>query len=142
SGAGETLYPSIHTTPDPVRLQELLADLHGKGIGYAAMEASSQGLDQYRMDGVRLEAAAFTNIARDHLDYHKTEEAYFTAKARLFSELLPEGKTAVLNADDARYLTLRDMCAVRRIRVIAFGRQGMDLQLKQLTPAPHGQRME
>ncbi|MDE3037435.1 MAG: UDP-N-acetylmuramoyl-L-alanyl-D-glutamate--2,6-diaminopimelate ligase, partial [Pseudomonadota bacterium] len=142
SGAGEMLSPGSHTTPDPVQLHELLANLSDKKIEYVGMEASSHGLDQYRIDGVNLEAAAFTNIARDHLDYHKTETAYFSAKARLFSELLPEGKTAVLNQDDARFAALGEICARRKHNIIGFGRQGKEFTLVNLTPAPHGQRAE
>ncbi len=92
SGSGETLYPDTRTTPDPVQLHMMLAELAGKRIDYACMEASSHGLDQYRLDGVWLEAAAFTNIARDHLDYHVTEEAYFAAKAAPVRHVAPDGK--------------------------------------------------
>ncbi len=80
------------TTPDPVSLAETLARLARAGIQHAAMEASSHGLDQFRLDGVRLAAAAFTNLTRDHLDYHGTEDAYRAAKLRLFAELLPRAR--------------------------------------------------
>ncbi len=80
------------TTPDPVSLHETLAELAGEGVTHLAFEASSHGLDQHRLDGVRLKAAAFTNLGRDHLDYHPTMEAYLAAKLRLFSELLPRGR--------------------------------------------------
>jgi UDP-N-acetylmuramoyl-L-alanyl-D-glutamate--2,6-diaminopimelate ligase len=86
--------PSL-TTPDPVALHQTLADLSAAGIDHLAMEASSHGLDQYRLDGVTITAAAFTNLTRDHLDYHRTEAEYFAAKARLFEQLLPaDGMTA------------------------------------------------
>ncbi|MDE3061201.1 MAG: UDP-N-acetylmuramoyl-L-alanyl-D-glutamate--2,6-diaminopimelate ligase [Pseudomonadota bacterium] len=128
------------TTPDPVQLHKLLAELHDKHILYTGMEASSHGLDQYRLDGVKLEAAAFTNLTRDHLDYHKTEQAYFTAKKRLFSELLPEGKTAVLNQDDARFTELQAICRQRGHAILGFGRKGEQFRLVDIEPLPHGQR--
>ena len=78
------------TTPDPVSLAEILAGLRRTGVRHAAMEASSHGLDQSRLDGVRLAAGAFTNLTRDHLDYHGSLDAYRTAKLRLFADLLPE----------------------------------------------------
>lgn len=79
------------TTPDPVVLHQMLADLAGDGVTHCAMEASSHGLHQHRLDGVKLAAAAFTNLGRDHLDYHADVEDYFAAKMRLFSALLPAG---------------------------------------------------
>ena len=81
--------PSSHTTPDPLTLHNMLAQAAAEGVTHAAMEASSHGLDQRRLDGVRLKAAGFTNFTQDHLDYHKTFEAYFAAKAGLFSRLCP-----------------------------------------------------
>ena len=87
------------TTPDPVALHRCLAELAAEGITHLAFEASSHGLDQHRLDGVRLAAAAFTNLSRDHLDYHPDMAAYLAAKLRLFTELLPAGRTAVINAD-------------------------------------------
>lgn len=139
SGSGELLYPGTHTTPDPMQLHHLLSELRADYIG---MEASSHGLDQHRLDGVTLEAAAFTNLARDHLDYHKTQEAYFAAKARLFSALLPEGKTAVLNQDDARFAALREICVKRKHRLIGFGRMGSEFTIKKLDLLPHGQHAQ
>ena len=140
SGSGETLFPGTHTTPYPVQLHKILSEL--KAVDYACMEASSHGLDQFRLDGVALEAAAFTNLARDHMDYHHTEEAYFAAKARLFDTLLPGGKVAVLNSDDARFEQLRAMCERRNHKIIGFGRKGREFTLKSLTPLPHGQHVE
>src|SRR5690606_8370909 len=88
------------TTPDPVSLHALLAELSEAGVTHAAMEASSHGLDQARLDGVRLSAAAFTNLGRDHMDYHPTVEHYMAAKMRLFDTLLAKGAPAVIHADD------------------------------------------
>lgn len=95
---GRDDYGSL-TTPDPVSLAKLLAELAGEGVTHAAMEASSHGLDQSRLDGVRLAAGAFTNLGRDHMDYHPTVEDYFAAKMRLF-DLLPKGSPAIIFADD------------------------------------------
>jgi len=139
SGAGEELEGGSHTTPGPVQLHKLLAGLRENGVDYIGMEASSHGLHQHRLDGVKLEAAAFTNIARDHLDYHHTEEAYFAAKARLFDSLLPEGKTAVLNQDDARFSQLQAMCQKRKHRIIGFGKNGGEFRVEEIVPQPHGQ---
>jgi UDP-N-acetylmuramoyl-L-alanyl-D-glutamate--2,6-diaminopimelate ligase len=94
--------PCPHTTPEPVTLHRLLAEAAGAGVTHAAMEASSHGLDQRRLDGVRLAAAGFTNFTQDHLDYHHTFEAYFDAKAGLFARILPEDGVAVINIDDPR----------------------------------------
>jgi UDP-N-acetylmuramoyl-L-alanyl-D-glutamate--2,6-diaminopimelate ligase len=87
------------TTPDPVALHRTLHDLAATGVTHLALEASSHGLDQRRLDGVRLTAAAFTNLGRDHLDYHPTMQAYLAAKLRLLTELVPSGATAVVNAE-------------------------------------------
>jgi UDP-N-acetylmuramoyl-L-alanyl-D-glutamate--2,6-diaminopimelate ligase len=92
--------PSSHTTPDPIALHRVLAQAARAGVTHAAMEASSHGLDQHRLDGVDLAAAAFTNLTQDHLDYHGTMEAYGAAKAALFTRLLPPGRPAVMNLDD------------------------------------------
>ena len=142
SGTGKSLYPGTHTTPYPPQLHQMLAALADMPVDYACMEASSHGLHQYRLDGVTLEAAAFTNLARDHLDYHKTEEAYFTAKSRLFDALLPEGKTAVINQDDKHFAAIAEICKRRRHRLIGFGKNGSEFALKKLTPLPNGQQVE
>ncbi len=141
-GDGKELVSDIRTTPDPVGLHWMLSDLAKMGVEYACMEASSHGLDQHRLDGVLLDAAAFTNITRDHLDYHLTDEAYFAAKMRLFSEVLPEGRTVVLNQDDARFGTLKSVCQQRRHKVIGFGRGGEQFRIVNLKPHVHGQKAE
>jgi UDP-N-acetylmuramoyl-L-alanyl-D-glutamate--2,6-diaminopimelate ligase len=110
--------PGLHTTPDAITLHRLLADMAAEGVSHVAMEASSHGLDQRRMEGVRLAAAGFTNLTQDHLDYHGTMEAYYAAKARLFTELLPEGGVAAINLDDPRGADLAAACAARDIEVI------------------------
>ncbi|MBL8832134.1 MAG: UDP-N-acetylmuramoyl-L-alanyl-D-glutamate--2,6-diaminopimelate ligase [Rhodospirillales bacterium] len=130
------------TTADPVTLHKDLAELAAAGVDHAAIEASSHGLDQCRLDGVTLTAAAFTNLSRDHLDYHPSMEAYFAAKRRLFDTLLPQGAVAVLNADVPEYEALRAVCLARRQRVIAYGRAGADIRLVSATPVPQGQDIE
>ena len=88
------------TTPDPVELHRTLDALAGEGVTHLALEASSHGLDQHRLDGVRIAAGAFTNLSRDHLDYHQTIEDYLAAKLRLFDALIAPGGTAVIGVDD------------------------------------------
>lgn len=114
--------PGGLTTPDPMALHETLRALSEAGIEHAALEASSHGLDQYRLDGVRMQAAAFTNLTRDHLDYHKTEQGYFYAKARLFGELLAPGSAAVINVDDDWGRVIEDICWARGLRILTVGR--------------------
>ncbi|OFW82630.1 MAG: UDP-N-acetylmuramoyl-L-alanyl-D-glutamate--2,6-diaminopimelate ligase [Alphaproteobacteria bacterium GWF2_58_20] len=131
-----------HTTPDPVKLHETLDRLTRHGVNHLAMEASSHGLDQRRLDGVRLTAAAFTNLTRDHLDYHQTMEAYAVAKNRLFSEILPENATAVINADSPASPHILETCRLRGIRVLTFGKKGLDLRLVHTVPHPAGQHLD
>ena len=129
------------TTPDPITLHHRLSGLvEPNHVTHLAMEASSHGLDQFRMDGVRFATAAFTNLARDHLDYHATMEAYLEAKARLFTELLPAGGTAVLNADVPEYAQLRALCAERGQRIFDYGRNGQAIRLAYLSTVIAGQR--
>lgn len=121
------VYGSL-TTPDPVTLHRTLQELADDGITHLALEASSHGLDQFRLDGVRLTAGAFNNLGRDHLDYHPTMEAYLAAKLRLW-ELLPAGATAVVNADgpaaDHAIAAARD----RGLRLWTTGSGGQDVRL-------------
>ncbi|MBL8808427.1 MAG: UDP-N-acetylmuramoyl-L-alanyl-D-glutamate--2,6-diaminopimelate ligase [Rhodospirillales bacterium] len=130
------------TTADPVELHADLASLARAGVDHVAMEASSHGLDQCRLDGVILTAAAYTNLSRDHLDYHPTMEAYFAAKRRLFDTLLPRGGVAVLNADAPEFVALNEACVGRGQRVIAYGHGGADLKLVAATPVPQGLDVE
>ncbi|MCW0016178.1 MULTISPECIES: UDP-N-acetylmuramoyl-L-alanyl-D-glutamate--2,6-diaminopimelate ligase [Rhizobium] len=130
------------TTPDPVSLHQLLAELAGEGVTHAAMEASSHGLDQFRLDGVRLAAAAFTNLGRDHMDYHPTVEAYMAAKMRLFDTLLPKGSPAVIFADDpwSAQATKAATDAGHDVRTV--GRKGDYLTLKRVEHFRHKQMAE
>lgn len=119
---GDYTGPSGHTTPEPVTLHHMLRDMARAGITHAAMEASSHGLDQRRLDGVRLKAAGFTNFTQDHLDYHHTFEAYFEAKAGLFTRVLPEDATAVINTDGDKGYDLVELASARGQKVITLGR--------------------
>ena len=124
--------PSLHTTPDPVTLHRHLAQMAEAGVTHAAMEASSHGLDQFRLDGVRLKAAGFTNFTQDHLDYHHTFDAYFAAKAALFTRVLPDDGTAVLNIDDAKGAELAETCRARGLQVLTVG-AAVDADLRIIT---------
>lgn len=113
--------PSAHTTPEPITLHRLLAEMARAGITHAAMEASSHGLAQRRLDGVRLKAAAFTNFTQDHLDYHATFEEYFDAKAGLFTRVLGDDGVAVINLDDPKGVKLSELATARGHRLIGVG---------------------
>jgi len=129
------------TTPDPVALHEDLATLAHQGVTHLAIEASSHGLDQHRLDGLRLSAACFTNLTHEHLDYHPTMDAYFAAKARLFDSLLPENGTAVINADSDRAAALKAICARRGVRCWSYGTKGHEFRLLKDQPTPRGQHL-
>jgi UDP-N-acetylmuramoyl-L-alanyl-D-glutamate--2,6-diaminopimelate ligase len=118
-----------HTTPEPVTLHKLLKTLKDEGVTHAAMEASSHGLEQRRLDGVYLTAGAFTNFTQDHLDYHETFDAYFNAKAGLFNRVLPPEGSAVINIDDPKGVMLVDMALSRGQDVITLGTGKGDLQI-------------
>ncbi|PWR18045.1 UDP-N-acetylmuramoyl-L-alanyl-D-glutamate--2,6-diaminopimelate ligase [Zavarzinia compransoris] len=129
------------TTPDPVVLHRVLADLAGRGIDHVAMEASSHGLDQRRLDGVRLAAGAFTNLTRDHLDYHRDFADYLAAKRRLFDALLPPGAPAVINrAGEAGEAMIR-AAAAAGLKVVTVGGEGADIALLRRQPTPAGQAL-
>ncbi len=127
---GAVAAPLNHTTPEPITLHRLLDDLSDRGVTHAAMEASSHGLDQHRLDGVRLAAAGFTNLTRDHLDYHPDFESYFSAKLGLFDRVLPRGGTAVVNVDDPHGARVCDVARARGQALIRVGRANdADLRL-------------
>lgn len=134
--------PASLTTPDPVELQHCLAALAMNDVDHLALEASSHGLDQYRLDGVEVGAAAFTNLSRDHLDYHGGMGSYFAAKQRLFAELLPAGGTAVLNADAEEYPLLAEIAAARGHEVVDYGSEAKALRLLARAPQEDGQSIE
>ena len=139
---GET-YGSL-TTPDPVTLHQTLDKLAHHGVTHLAMEASSHGLDQRRLDGVRLSAAGFTNLSRDHLDYHPDLDAYLAAKLRLFEALLQPGQPAVVDADSDVAARVIAACAARGLRVLTTGARGDFLKLvsAQARPASTLLRMD
>lgn len=122
--------PGLHTTPDPLTLHRVLAEMAAAGVTHAAMEASSHGLDQRRMEAVRLAAAAFTNLTQDHLDYHGDMETYFHAKLRLFTELLSDDGVAVVNLDDSYGPRVAAACAAREIEVMGIAQYAEDAAIK------------
>lgn len=117
------------TTPDPVMLHRMLNELAEDGITHLALEASSHGLDQHRLDGVRLTAAAFTNLGRDHLDYHPTVEDYMAAKQRLFTRLMRPGQRAIINTDGGMSEQVADAARARGLEVSTVGSAGWTLRL-------------
>jgi UDP-N-acetylmuramoyl-L-alanyl-D-glutamate--2,6-diaminopimelate ligase len=126
------------TTPDPVALHEDLSMLAGLGVDRLALEASSHGLEQYRLDGVVFAAAAFTNLTRDHLDYHGTMEGYLKAKLRLFGEMLAPGAAAVLNRDSDACPAFAEAATGHGLRVVDYGHKAKDIRLDRATPRPDG----
>ena len=127
------------TTPDVLTLQRILAEIARDGVTHVALEASSHGLDQDRLAALRPVAAAFTNLTRDHLDYHGDMEHYFAAKSRLFCDLLPSSGTAVIYADDPAGPSLMALARRRGQRVLDYGRQAEAIRLISATPTAHGQ---
>jgi len=117
------------TTPDPVELHHTLDDLSGEGVTHLALEASSHGLDQHRLDGVRIAAGGFTNLSRDHLDYHPTIESYLAAKLRLFEDLIVDGGTAVVGVDDCYAGQVLEAARRRPLKVMTVGVGGEDIRL-------------
>jgi UDP-N-acetylmuramoyl-L-alanyl-D-glutamate--2,6-diaminopimelate ligase len=138
---GRNDYGSL-TTPDPVELHKLLTELADAGVTHASMEASSHGLDQRRLDGVKLAAGAFTNLGRDHMDYHPTVEDYLRAKLRLFDTLLPKGAPAVIFADDRWSQPAIDAAKAAGLDVLTVGRHGDFLTLKRVEHERFRQRAE
>lgn len=141
-GASEQLTPAGLTTPDAGDVAELLAKIAQMGVTHFAMEASSHGVDQRRLDGVRLKAAGFLNLTQDHLDYHGTMEAYRAAKLRLFETLLPRGGTAVLNADSDAYSAFAAAAICAGESVVSVGQAGQGIRLLERTLLPDGQRLK
>ena len=132
--------PGSLTTPDPVALHQELARLATAGIDRVALEASSHGLDQHRLDGVRIDAAGFTTLGRDHLDYHANEEAYLAAKLRLFKECVAPGGVAVINADAAHAPAVIAV-AEPRLKVMTYGHAGSTLRLAARAERRTGQAL-
>ncbi len=137
---GQPTRPSL-TTPDPVTLANELAAMAARGVDNVALEASSHGLDQARLDGIKLAAGGFTNLTRDHLDYHGDMATYARAKLRLFGELLPKGAPAVISTtlDPAVREQLRRIATKRGLTYATVGEGGSLLGIEQITPVPLGQ---
>jgi UDP-N-acetylmuramoyl-L-alanyl-D-glutamate--2,6-diaminopimelate ligase len=131
-----------HTTPEPMQLHSIVARLHEDHVDHLAIEASSHGLSQHRLDGLWLTAAAFTNITRDHLDYHDSFEDYFQAKMRLFSELMPKGTAAVINADSPQGADVVRIAQSHELKAYTVGFAGDDLKLISATRDGMGQLLE
>ena len=129
------------TTADPVTLHRDLKLLADNGIDHIVIEASSHGLEQARLDGVQFAAGAFTNLSRDHLDYHKTMDAYRAAKLRLFDSVLPPDSAAVLNADADDYAFFSSAARARGLRLISYGRAAEEIRIDRIEPLQAGQRL-
>ncbi|WP_397421237.1 UDP-N-acetylmuramoyl-L-alanyl-D-glutamate--2,6-diaminopimelate ligase [Phenylobacterium sp.] len=140
-GVTDQITPPGLTTPDAGDVAELLMRITQLGVTHFVMEASSHGIDQRRLDGVRLSAAGFLNLTQDHLDYHGTMEGYRSAKLRLFEQLMPRGATAVLNADAEAFPFFAAASVVSGQRVMSVGETGQALKLLGRTPLPDGQRL-
>lgn len=138
--SSEGVQPLSHTTPDAAALHQTLCGLAARGITHAAMEASSHGLLQYRMDGVKVSAVAFTNLTQDHFDYHDTMDDYFAAKARLFLELAPTGIPAIVNVDGEYGRKMAAIAREAKLDVCTVGWRGGDIQIAEVTPGRAGQR--
>ncbi len=122
-------FPADNTSAEPVLLAKTLQQCAQQKIDYVAIEASSHGLDQYRLDGVSFEAAAFTNLSHEHLDYHADMDAYFAAKARLFLELSLTKRIAVIHADDRYGQALIALCEAKGLGVWSYGREGKTFRI-------------
>jgi UDP-N-acetylmuramoyl-L-alanyl-D-glutamate--2,6-diaminopimelate ligase len=129
------------TSPDAADAARLLAELAAKQVTHLALEASSHGIDQRRLDGVTIKAAGFTNLTQDHLDYHGTMEEYRAAKLRLFETLLPRGRTAVLNADSDAYSSFASASIMSGLGIMGVGERGRDLALIGRKATAEGQRL-
>lgn len=129
------------TTPDIVTFLSNMAGLKREGVTHVAYEASSHGLHQYRAEGPRVIAGAFTNLSRDHLDYHGDMAAYFTAKLRLFSEVIADDGAAVIWADDPQSARVIDLARERGLRLVRVGEAGEEIRLIGRTPTQLGQTL-
>jgi len=140
AGDEEITGPGL-TSPDAAEAARLMAELAGRGVTHLALEASSHGIDQRRLDGVALAAAGFTNLTQDHLDYHGSMDSYRLAKLRLFEQLLPRGRTAVLNADSDAYNHFAASSIMSGLGIYSVGERGRNLSLVSRRLVPEGQRL-
>jgi UDP-N-acetylmuramoyl-L-alanyl-D-glutamate--2,6-diaminopimelate ligase len=138
---GEQITPPGLTTPDAADIAQRLAELSARGVTHLAMEASSHGIDQRRLDGVHLAAAGFLNLTQDHLDYHGSMDAYRAAKLRLFEALLPRGRAAVLNADSDGFGAFAAAATLAGHTLFSVGERGEALRLEARTATAEGQRL-
>jgi UDP-N-acetylmuramoyl-L-alanyl-D-glutamate--2,6-diaminopimelate ligase len=136
------LTPGELTTPDALSLHRDLARLKADGIDHVAMEASSQGLDQRRVDGVRFSAVAFTNLSRDHLDYHADMTVYRDAKVRLFTDLVVDGGAAIVNVDDPEHEAFMFAALSRGVTLMTVGKEGAWFEIGSVTNQGYGQLVE
>ncbi len=136
------LIPGELTTPDALSLHRDLGNLRARGIDHVAMEASSQGLDQRRVDGVRFSAVAFTNLSRDHLDYHADMAEYRDAKVRLFTDLIAEGGAAVVNVDDPEHEAFMFAALASGATLMTVGREGAWFEIESIVREGYGQRVK
>src|SRR5436190_1685959 len=130
------------TTPDPIALHRSVGGLAGEGVTHLVIEASSHGLDQYRLDGLRVTAGAFTNLSRDHLDYHPTLDAYLAAKLRLFTDLIEPAGGAVISSDQQESEAVIAVARKRNLRILTVGRQGDGIRLRAATLEGFAQALE
>jgi len=135
------VYGSL-TTPDPVDLHRTLSELAAEGITHLAIEASSHGLDQHRLDGVRIAAGGFTNLSRDHLDYHPSVEAYLAAKLRLFDALVVDGGAAVIDVDHEHSDAAVAVAKKRGLKLMTVGRRGDGIRLASVAIDGFSQAIE
>lgn len=134
--------PFNNTTPGAMTIHKTLHDLKQDGFEYLIMETSSHGICQYRVSGVDFKVAGFTNLTQDHLDFHKTMQNYYEAKKLLFTDIMPKGGTAVLNADIQVFEDLQKACLAAGHKVISYGHKGKDIQVLQEEPLNNGQNIK
>ena len=135
-------HPLRHTTPDPIEIHRLLAKTKNDGIDHLALEASSHGLDQYRLDGIDIAAAGFTNITRDHMDYHPDFEHYIMAKLRLFNEVVRADGVAVINMDAEHAERFLSAAQARGLNILTVGEKGETIKLISRVGHGNGQTLE
>ncbi len=133
--------PMTHTTPDALALHQTLSELAAEGVTHAAMEASSHGLKQYRMDAVKVSASGFSNLTQDHFDYHPSLQDYFMSKARLFIDLTPRGAPVVINTNDKYGAHLVEVCEGLGHDVLQVGWTGSDIRIDEVMPHASGQHL-
>jgi len=141
SQQGEKIVAGSLTTPDPLALHRQLAAFKSDGIEHVIMEASSHGLDQHRLDGVEFDVVGFTNLSRDHLDYHEDMDDYRDAKLRLFKELMKEGGAAVVNGDDPEHMPFLFGGMERGATPLTVGREGAYIEIGDVVREGWGQRI-